>query len=226
VPTPLVHAALAALIACGSAPRASIVPVPERAPTASRRVSEALDACEGYRTAGPEPYGRCLTGHAGRLVAVEELEDLCGRAGIAEGACRDAWVGPRRQAGSLPLETQLRACGTNSDCALQSLERLPSPDIHLQLQRCRTFVPDHVDYCLGHALRRWVRTNPDAQQASSVLLRADAGMLAGRMLGRWSACQGMDLCPPGATQGEVMCRASAEAIRTKRETCEDEGRRE
>jgi hypothetical protein len=224
VPTPLVHAALAALIACGDGARPPAEAGPARRATTFPLVEQAIEACERYRTVGEGPYGRCLSGRAPVMVTVEEAEDLCGRAGKEEGACREAWVGPRRQDGRLPIEVELRGCGPNSDCALQSLERHPDADIRVQMQRCRTHVPTHVDYCLGHAVRRWVRTNPGVEEAASVLAMADSGMLAGRMLGRWSACQGLELCPPGATPGEVGCRTAADAIRAGREACQDEAR--
>jgi hypothetical protein len=228
VPTPLVHAALAALIACGGEASAPAAPLPPPRAASTPLVAQALEACESYRGMGPEPYGRCLVGRAPALTTVGEVEDLCGRAGPAEPACREAWVGPRRVEGTLPVEEELRACGANADCALQSLERHPAADIHVQLRRCRAHAPAHVDYCLGHALRRWVRTSPGQDEAAGVLRLGDSGMLAGRMLGRWSACQGQGLgmCPTGRSPGEDNCRGAAEAIRTRRETCEDEGRRE
>ena len=173
---------------------------------------------------GDGAYGRCLSGRAPVMVTVEEAEDLCGRAGKEEAGCREAWVGPRREGGQLPIEEELRGCGKNADCALQSLERHPDVDIQVQMQRCRTYVPTHVDYCLGHAVRRWVRTNPAGAEAATVLATADSGVLAGRMLGRWSACQGLDLCPSGSSPGEVSCRSAAESIRAGREACQDEAR--
>ena len=144
----------------------------------------------------PDAFGFCVYKLSGAFQSVDEVERFCPQSGTWEDECRHAWVaGHTHDTARYPTADLVKACGGNIDCAFETLDLRPDPDVLVQMQRCADWTGRFAHDCAGHSLQRWWRTNPDAAEVARV---AAASTHAPDEVGRYVAlrmsCGGVGAC--------------------------------
>ena len=196
-------AALALLLACSAPPDGSPPGAP--CPQADPQVAAYCWMRRGAATEDPE-----------------EAAAACARAGALAPDCRGMWVG--RQLGSdRSTEVLLRACGPpgdrdSADCAFQVLDARPEDDLLAQLRACTRWASPFAEDCAVHALARWRRSRPGAEEVARV---AAAGLFPQRsaeVVAAVIACQGTGDCGDHPALGAA-CREAIAEIRRRPSIC-------
>ncbi len=141
----------------------------ERGPPPGEALAFAERRCEPYSKVAEE-YGYCLYMSVSEIQDAADAKALCDQAFGWSSRCVHAWVAVRledRQRWS--DETLLDLCGTNQDCAFETLDFRPADDILVQLRRCEQYASKYEEDCAGHSLQRWWMNGPSAEEVSRVL---------------------------------------------------------
>jgi len=207
------------LLACAEQP---VRPPPPAGPRELRAatVASSRASCAQYDDV-PEVLGVCLSQRVVSLSSSSDVEALCPSAGAWEGACRQAWVEEQlRLRRDVPDDQLIAACGSNSDCAFQIIDRAPSPDVLTQITRCETYAVAYQSDCIGHALHRWVVSRPTPEAGAAVLAAAGRNTKRVAMyFGMSEACGYSFSCAAVVDAEAEECRVSAALYRQSPARC-------
>ena len=157
----LLAASLRGPLACDSEPAEE--------PAAPGELSElpppgSLPQCAPY-AGDPSIYGFCISKHAGGIPSLQEMLEVCGKAGEWELDCRHGWVSGRmNNTDEFSTEDLLGACGNNVDCTFELLDFRPADEPLTQMALCTQYAGKYARDCAGHAMQRWWLTDPSEEE--------------------------------------------------------------
>ena len=165
--------------------------------------------CNSYRDV-PGVFGFCLVQWAGRGQGDGKVDNMCRLAGSWESECRHAWVTSRSGPDSQwSTEELLAGCPNDAgDCRFEVLDMRPNPDASKQIQLCFENAGNFAGDCIAHALERWVRTTPSAEEVRRVAQLTIAPDRIGQYVAALKVCFGtIDECVGSpAVRGECQSR--------------------
>lgn len=208
------------LLACGDGRGGPPMPPPGPLEMRAATVASTRASCAPYEDV-PEVLGVCLAQRVVSLESAADVELLCPSAGAWEAGCRQAWVDEQVRLGrDVPDERLIAACGGNSDCAFQVIDRAPSPDVLVQMTRCETYAVAYQSDCIGHALHRWVNARPTPEQGAAVLAAAGRNARRVSMYHGMSEACGYTLACSGVPEALATdCQTSATLYRQSPARC-------
>jgi hypothetical protein len=170
--------------------------------TAQRRAP----ACAHYPDADLLRYCLATRAHLSPQPPVARL--FCAELGPWEETCKIRWLKQHGLDAALGAAALLEFCGEAEQCAMQVLEEMPLESLELRLERCEHNTPSWSDHCSRHALQRWYRAGPSAEDLR-FLVRAETVPIVQRveLAAVAAACMSLGTCDDLPADLDVCVRA-------------------
>jgi hypothetical protein len=165
--------------------------------------------------------GYCLAANAVNLRHLE-VQIVCGQVTPHARECRHNWATARaRWSHQTPLLHLLETCQGDSDCAFDVLDTRNPRDLVSTVGHCRTYVPDHIRDCVGHAVARWADQVASSEEITQIT-NADLGFdeMVGFHVATAVVCREIHgaICPSDGSLARS-CRARAKQLRDQPGMC-------
>jgi hypothetical protein len=185
-----------------------------------KRLSGSFLSCRKY--ASPEIFSYCIYQKSEHLTSLEDVQYYCTLTGEWEEACRHVWGAKMvRAERGLTFNQLMEGCAGFSDCAFEILDALPSKEVQKQINLCVQYVEADQKDCIGHAMQRWVNSDPTRLEVNAFLEEHNHHTPETlHFIALISLCRPLDVCT-GDSQNAKKCRMEKERLENQPHVCRE-----
>ena len=215
------------LAACNQAPQNSAPPP---------QLSEHYSECLGYF--GEPAFSYCIYTKAYDLKTKDDVESICPLTGDWEPDCRFSWASSRLQE-SMRMNNRnavdkydqainkarfaeiIEICNGHEQCYSDLVDRFPSKDVFIQLDRCKNYAQNSYTNCANYALQKWSNSHPTEEEVTRIFNQiTELPICSYHYISKIAYCDNYNTCE-GNTAEHKKCRSLQEQLKKNPRPCHE-----